>query len=118
MRPLRRARTPARRPRPRASPCCPRGARRWHAYEDRECSGHHCQSRPTTTREAVAVTEEASTKDQADAARRERFNVALDGLTPQDLNAYLRRVPIDVSRSVMARLPIKLDPRFVKGGVG
>ncbi len=52
------------------------------------------------------------------AERRGRLSATLDAITVDDLNAHLRNAPSQVRDAFTQRLSVRLDPRFVKGGVG
>ena len=52
------------------------------------------------------------------AVRRARLTETLDALTIEDLNGHLQRAPDQVRSALTQRLAVRLDPRFIKGGVG
>jgi len=52
------------------------------------------------------------------AARRARLADSLDAITVDDLNAHLAGAPSEVRQALMKRLSVRLDPKFIKGGVG
>lgn len=52
------------------------------------------------------------------AERRERLSTTLDAITVEELNSHLRSAPPQVRDALTKRLSVRLDPRFVKGGVG
>lgn len=51
------------------------------------------------------------------AARRARLAAALDAITVEDLNAHLKTAPVQVRQALMKRLSVRLDPKFIKGGI-
>jgi hypothetical protein len=52
------------------------------------------------------------------AQRRARLAETLTALTIEDLNAHLEQAPDQVRSALTQRLAVRLDPRFIKGGVG
>lgn len=52
------------------------------------------------------------------AERRARLTETLDAISVDDLNAHLRDAPGEVRTALTQRLSVRLDPKFVKGGVG
>ncbi len=50
--------------------------------------------------------------------RRARLSATIDAITVEDLNAHLRAAPAQVRDALTQRLSVRLDPKFVKGGVG
>ena len=52
------------------------------------------------------------------AVRRARLSATLNALTIEDLNAHLQSAPDQVRSALTQRLAVRLDPRFIKGGVG
>lgn len=52
------------------------------------------------------------------ATRRARLSETLEAITIDDLNAHLRDAPSEVRSALTQRLNVRLDPKFVKGGVG
>lgn len=52
------------------------------------------------------------------AERRARLSATIDAITVEDLNAHLRAAPAQVRDALTQRLSVRLDPKFVKGGVG
>ncbi len=52
------------------------------------------------------------------AERRDRLSATLEAITVEDLNAHLRAAPPQVRDALTQRLSVRLDPKFVKGGVG
>jgi hypothetical protein len=52
------------------------------------------------------------------AERRERLSATIEAITVDDLNAHLRASPPQVRDALTQRLSVRLDPKFVKGGVG
>ena len=52
------------------------------------------------------------------AERRERLSQVLDSITLEDLNEHLKSAPPQVRNALTQRLNVRLDPKFVKGGVG
>jgi hypothetical protein len=52
------------------------------------------------------------------AERRERLSQTLELITLDDLNEHLKAAPPQVRAALTQRLNVRLDPKFVKGGVG
>lgn len=52
------------------------------------------------------------------AERRDRLSDTLNALTLDDLNAHLLSAPDQVRAALTNRLSVRLDPKFVKGGMG
>jgi hypothetical protein len=52
------------------------------------------------------------------AERRDRLSVTLEAISLEDLNAHLQAAPAQVRNALTQRLNVRLDPKFVKGGVG
>ncbi len=52
------------------------------------------------------------------AERRARLSATLEAITIEDLNVHLRDAPPEVRNALTQRLNVRLDPKFVKGGVG
>jgi hypothetical protein len=52
------------------------------------------------------------------AERRERLSQTLEAITLDDLNEHLKAAPPQVRNALTQRLNVRLDPKFVKGGVG
>ena len=52
------------------------------------------------------------------AERRARLTETLEAITLEDLNVFLRDAPAEVRNALTKRLNVRLDPKFVKGGVG
>jgi hypothetical protein len=52
------------------------------------------------------------------ADRRDRLAATLEAITLDDLNEHLRAAPPQVRNALTQRLNVRLDPKFVKGGVG
>jgi len=52
------------------------------------------------------------------AERRERLAATLEAITLDDLNEHLKAAPPQVRNALTQRLNVRLDPKFVKGGVG
>jgi len=52
------------------------------------------------------------------AERRARLSEALEAITLEDLNEHLKTAPPGVRNALTQRLNVRLDPKFVKGGVG
>jgi hypothetical protein len=52
------------------------------------------------------------------AERRERLAATLEAITLDDLNEHLKSAPAQVRHALTQRLNVRLDPKFVKGGVG
>jgi hypothetical protein len=52
------------------------------------------------------------------AERRDRLSVTLEAISLEDLNAHLQAAPPQVRNALTQRLNVRLDPKFVKGGVG
>jgi hypothetical protein len=52
------------------------------------------------------------------AERRDRLSSTLDAITLDDLNAHLQSAPPQVRNALTQRLNVRLDPKFVKGGIG
>lgn len=52
------------------------------------------------------------------AERRARLTETLEAISLEDLNAHLRDAPQEVRGALTQRLNVRLDPKFVKGGVG
>ena len=52
------------------------------------------------------------------AERRTRLTETLDAITLDDLNAHLQAAPPQVRHALTQRLNVRLDPKFVKGGIG
>lgn len=52
------------------------------------------------------------------AERRARLSETLEAISIEDLNAHLRDAPPEVRNALTQRLNVRLDPKFVKGGVG
>lgn len=51
------------------------------------------------------------------AQRRMRLSETLEAITLEDLNDFLRDAPAEVRNALTQRLNVRLDPKFVKGGV-
>ena len=51
-------------------------------------------------------------------ARVERLSATLDAIPLSDLDAYLKRAGLQVRNAVAGRLALRLDPKFLKGGIG
>jgi hypothetical protein len=60
----------------------------------------------------------SDTSPELAAQRLARLNETLAALTVEDLNAHLQRSPEQVRSALTQRLSVRLDPRFIKGGVG
>ncbi|HVV38591.1 MAG TPA: hypothetical protein VHC63_18430 [Acidimicrobiales bacterium] len=52
------------------------------------------------------------------AERRERLSETLEAITLDDLNDHLKAAPPQVRNALTQRLNVRLDPKFVKGGMG
>lgn len=52
------------------------------------------------------------------AERRAKLAETLEAITVEDLNDFLRDAPAEVRNALTQRLNVRLDPKFVKGGVG
>jgi hypothetical protein len=52
------------------------------------------------------------------AERRDRLAATLEAITLDDLNEHLKAAPPQVRNALTQRLNVRLDPKFVKGGVG
>ena len=52
------------------------------------------------------------------AERRARLAETLEAITLDDLNEHLKSAPPQVRNALTQRLNVRLDPKFVKGGVG
>ncbi|MEY2419246.1 MAG: hypothetical protein QOG90_1926 [Actinomycetota bacterium] len=52
------------------------------------------------------------------AERRDRLSATLEAITLDDLNEHLKSAPPQVRNALTQRLNVRLDPKFVKGGVG
>lgn len=52
------------------------------------------------------------------AERRDRLAETLEAITLDDLNQHLKDAPPQVRHALTQRLNVRLDPKFVKGGVG
>src|SRR5689334_15328732 len=52
------------------------------------------------------------------AERRARLAETLEAITLDDLNEHLKAAPPQVRHALTQRLNVRLDPKFVKGGVG
>jgi hypothetical protein len=52
------------------------------------------------------------------AERRDRLAATLEAITLDDLNEHLKAAPPQVRHALTQRLNVRLDPKFVKGGVG
>lgn len=52
------------------------------------------------------------------AERRARLTETLEAITVDDLNVFLRDAPAEVRNALTQRLNMRLDPKFIKGGVG
>ncbi len=52
------------------------------------------------------------------ATRRARLTETLEAISLEDLNAFLRDAPVEVRNALQQRLNLRLDPKFVKGGIG
>jgi hypothetical protein len=52
------------------------------------------------------------------AERRDRLAATLEAITLEDLNEHLKAAPPQVRNALTQRLNVRLDPKFVKGGVG
>lgn len=52
------------------------------------------------------------------AERRARLAETLEAISIDDLNVHLRDAPGEVRNALTQRLNVRLDPKFVKGGVG
>jgi hypothetical protein len=52
------------------------------------------------------------------AERRARLTETLEAITLDDINAFLRDAPGEVRSALTQRLNVRLDPKFVKGGIG
>lgn len=52
------------------------------------------------------------------AERRDRLSATLEAITLDDLNEHLKAAPPQVRNALTQRLNVRLDPKFVKGGVG
>jgi hypothetical protein len=52
------------------------------------------------------------------AERRERLRETLEAITIDDLNAHLQSAPEQVRQALTQRLSVRLDPKFIKGGMG
>lgn len=52
------------------------------------------------------------------AERRDRLSNTLEAITLDDLNEHLKAAPPQVRNALTQRLNVRLDPKFVKGGVG
>ena len=52
------------------------------------------------------------------AERRERLTATLDAISLDDLNAHLQSAPPQVRNALTQRLNVRLDPKFIKGGMG
>jgi hypothetical protein len=52
------------------------------------------------------------------AERRDRLAETLEAISLEDLNQHLRDAPPQVRNALTQRLNVRLDPKFVKGGVG
>lgn len=52
------------------------------------------------------------------AERRDRLAATLDAITLEDLNEHLKAAPPQVRSALTQRLNMRLDPKFVKGGMG
>lgn len=52
------------------------------------------------------------------AERRERLRDTLNAITVEDLNKHLQSAPDQVRAALMQRLSVRLDPKFIKGGMG
>lgn len=72
---------------------------------DENCEHDHEEHVSDTTPEVLAE-------------RRTRLTETLHALTVEDLNAHLRNAPDQVRSALTQRLAVRLDPRFIKGGVG
>lgn len=60
----------------------------------------------------------SNTPPEVAAERQARLTETLNALTIEDLNAHLQKAPDQVRSALTQRLAVRLDPRFVKGGVG
>ncbi|HUR76629.1 MAG TPA: hypothetical protein VMZ22_01680 [Acidimicrobiales bacterium] len=52
------------------------------------------------------------------ADRRSRLTATLEAISLEDLNAHLQTAPPQVRHALTQRLNVRLDPKFVKGGIG
>jgi hypothetical protein len=52
------------------------------------------------------------------AERRGRLTTTLEAITVEHLNAHMQSAPEQVRSALTKRLSVRLDPRFIKGGVG
>jgi hypothetical protein len=52
------------------------------------------------------------------AERRDRLAETLEAISLDDLNEHLKAAPPQVRNALTQRLNVRLDPKFVKGGVG
>ena len=52
------------------------------------------------------------------AERRTRLSETLEAISLEDLNAHLQAAPPQVRNALTQRLNVRLDPKFVKGGIG
>lgn len=50
--------------------------------------------------------------------RIDRLSASLDAIPLDELDRYLSRAGLDIRKSIAARLSLRLDPRFLKGGMG
>lgn len=51
-------------------------------------------------------------------ARVERLSDALEAISLEELDAHLAKAGLTVRKAVAAKLALRLDPRFLKGGIG
>ncbi len=60
----------------------------------------------------------SDTPPEMQAERQTRLTETLNALTIQDLNSHLQKAPDQVRSALTQRLAVRLDPKFIKGGVG
>ena len=60
----------------------------------------------------------SNTSPELLAERAGRLSDTLNAITVEDLNAHLQTAPEQVRSALTQRLSVRLDPKFIKGGVG
>lgn len=60
----------------------------------------------------------SDTPPEVQAEREARLTATLNAITVEDLNAHMQSAPDQVRSALTQRLSVRLDPKFIKGGVG
>lgn len=77
-----------------------------HDHDDGDHDHDHSDHEPTEAEIALAR------------ARVQQLSDALEAISLEELDAHLAKAGLTVRKAVAAKLALRLDPRFLKGGIG